>query len=188
MRRAASAEILLSLFTSPDCASGIVGDLSEESEERGTFWFWRHVIGTTLAFWRSALTVAPITVLLLAVTGALLLVVPAFAGIAARYMVPHASGSMVAWIALAAFWCGGAAFTGFSLVRIAPRRGMAACMVLAVIAILLVLASLLNTLTNESLSSSLTLRYFIGIGATALLLIGGGTARRLALSPSVSDL
>jgi hypothetical protein len=184
VRRTAAAEIVLSLFTSADCASGIVGDLTEESEDRGALWFWRNVTGTTLAFWRSALTNAPIAVLLLAMMGAVLFAGPAFAGIASRYIAPNAQGSMIPWLALTVFWCGGASFTGVALVKIAPRRGMAACALLAMIGISLVLVSLVNTYASEGASASFTLACVIAITAAALLLIGGGIARRLGLSPS----
>ena len=46
MRDINRAERLLSLFTSPDSAAGIVGDLSEERGQRGSAWFWRQVLGT----------------------------------------------------------------------------------------------------------------------------------------------
>ena len=132
MRDTTRAERLLSLFTSPDCAAAIAGDLTEERRHRGSIWFWLHVLGTMLALWRSALADAPLMVLVLAVTGCSLLAGPALGGVAAVNLFPHWSGSPVSWIALSFFWWGGALWTGASLVSIAPRRGMAACATLAV--------------------------------------------------------
>jgi hypothetical protein len=76
MRDTTRAERLLSLFTSPDCAAAIAGDLTEERRDRGSIWFWLHVFGTTLALWRSAFTDAPLIVLMLAVAGCTLLAGP----------------------------------------------------------------------------------------------------------------
>ena len=129
-----AVERLLSLFTSADRAEAIAGDLAEEREQHGWSWFWLHVARTTLALWRSAVTDAPVVVLLVAVAGCALFAAPAFGGVAAVYLFPHSSGSPLGWIALSLFWWGGALWTGASLVRIAPQLGMAACATLAVAA------------------------------------------------------
>ena len=47
------AESVLTLFTTPDRASSITGELTEEARSRGRLWFWSHVIRTALSlFWR----------------------------------------------------------------------------------------------------------------------------------------
>jgi hypothetical protein len=45
MYRAKVAEWLLSLTTSPERAASTAGDLAQESATRGTFWFWRSLVG-----------------------------------------------------------------------------------------------------------------------------------------------
>jgi hypothetical protein len=175
MRDTTRAETLLSLFTSSDCAAAIAGDLTEEQPHRGSSWFWQQVLRTTLALWRSAMTDAPLTVLMLAVTGCLLLITPLFGGVAALYLVP---GSPVRWIALPLFWWGGALWTGASLVHIAPRSGMTACLTLALAAQALLIGFGVNVLWHEPQHVEIGRFYAIGLAATAPLLLGGAIARR----------
>jgi hypothetical protein len=172
------AEKLLSLFTSPDCAAGIAGDLTEERRQRGSIWFWLHVFGTTLALWRSVLTDAPLIVLMLAVAGCALLAGPALGGVAAVGLFPHSIGSPVSWIALSFFWWGGALWTGASLVGIAPRRGMAACAILAVAGEALLIAFVVRALWHDVPSAQLVLFYATGLAVAPPLVIGGAMARR----------
>src|SRR5918996_179592 len=125
-------ERLFSLFTSSDRAVAMAGDLAEERERRGWIWFWLHVIRITFVLWRNAATEAPLRVLALVLVGVALLSAPAFGGVAAVFLVPQLMDSPVGWIALPVFWWGGALWTGASMVLLAPRRGMAACAMLAV--------------------------------------------------------
>ena len=127
-----TVERLFSLFTSSDRAVAIAGDLAEERGRRGWIWFWLHVVRITLVLWRNAAREAPLRVLALVLAGLALLVAPAFAGVAAVFLVPHSMHFPVAWIALPFFWWGGALWTGGTLVAFSPRRGMAACAMLAV--------------------------------------------------------
>jgi hypothetical protein len=127
-----AVEKLFSLFTSSDRAVAIAGDLAEERSQRGWIWFWLHVVSVTFALWRNAATEAPLRVLALTLAGGVLLAAPALGGVAAIFLVPHSMDSSVGWIALPFFWWGGALCTGASLVAFAPRRGMAACAMLAV--------------------------------------------------------
>jgi hypothetical protein len=175
MRDTTRAETLLSLFTSSDCAAAIAGDLTEDQPHRGSRWFWQQVLRTTLALWRSAMTDAPLTVLILAATGCLLLVGPLFGGVAALYLVP---GSPVSWIALPLFWWSGALWTGASLVRIAPRSGMTACATLALTAQALLIVFGASVLWHEAPNLEVGRFYTIGLAATAPLLLGGAIARR----------
>ena len=127
-----AVERLLSLFTPADRAVAIAGDLAEEREQRGWIWFWLHVMRVTFALWRSAATEAPLRVFALVLAGVVLLAAPAFGGVASVFLVPHVMDSALRWIAVPFFWWSGALWTGASLVAFAPRRGMAACAMLAV--------------------------------------------------------
>ena len=127
-----AVERLFSFFTSSDRAVAIAGDLAEERDQRGWIWFWLHVGSVTFELWRSAATEAPMRLLALVLAGLVLLSAPAFGGIAAVFLVPQLMDSPLGWIALPVFWWGGALWTGATLVSLAPRRGMAACAVLAV--------------------------------------------------------
>ena len=179
------AERLLSLFTSPDCAAAIAGDLTEERWHRGVIWFWLHALGTTIALWRRTLADAPLMVLLLAAAGCTLLAGPAFGGAAAVKLFPHFSGSPVSWIALLLFWWGGAMWTGASLVSIAPRRGMPACATLAVAGEALLIALGVSVLRHDLQSAEFVLFYAIGLAAPASLLVGGAIARRRMIAWSI---
>ena len=53
-------ESILSLFTTPDHASNIAGDLAEEFRPKGSFQFWRHVLGTATALFLQHLKQQPI--------------------------------------------------------------------------------------------------------------------------------
>jgi hypothetical protein len=171
-----AVEGLLSLFTSADRAEAIAGDLAQEREQHGWTWFWLHVARTTLALWRSAVTDAPIAVLLVAVTGCALFAAPAIGGAAAVFLFPHSTGSPVSWIALSLFWWGGALLTGASLVVIAPQRGMAACATLAVAAEALLIC-LGVTVWRGPLETDFVLFYTTGLLVAAPLLIGSAIAR-----------
>jgi hypothetical protein len=146
MRDIKRAERLLSLFTSPDSAAGIVGDLSEEQGQRGRVWFWRQVLHTTLSLCRGTLFASPVVVLLLVALGLTLLVVSALGvSVATRYMFasPHLDGTFAMSLALSIprlrGWSG-ALLAGATLVAIAPRLGMVACVVLAGVHSMLLLA------------------------------------------------
>ena len=53
------AESMLSLFTTPDHASNIAGDLFEEFNPQGSFQFWRHILGTAFALFLQQLKQQP---------------------------------------------------------------------------------------------------------------------------------
>lgn len=172
-----AVEKLLSLFTSSDRAEAIAGDLAQEREQHGWIWFWLHVARITLALWRNAVTGAPVSVLLVAMAGCALFALPAFGGLASVYVVPFSIDSPVSWIALSLFWWGGALWTGAALVVIAPQRGMAACVTLAVTAEAL-LIGLGLTVWRGPLETDFVLFYTTGLLAAAPLLAGGGITRR----------
>jgi hypothetical protein len=133
-------EKLFSVFASSDRAEALAGDLAEERQQRGWIWYWLHVLRVTFVLWRNASTEAPLRMLALALAACVLFTAPAFAGVAAVLLFPLLVGSAASWIALSLFWWGGALWTGASLVTIAPRRGMATCAIVAVIAAALLIA------------------------------------------------
>jgi hypothetical protein len=176
--RDGAVEKLFSLFTASDRAEAIAGDLAEERERHGSIWFWLHVARTTLALWRSAVTDAPVVVLLVAVAGCALWVAPAIGGAAAVYLFPSSIDSPVNWIALSLFWWGGALWIGASLVVIAPERGMAACATLAVIAEALLMGVGVIAVWRGPLEADFLLFYTNGLLVAAPLLFGAAIARR----------
>jgi hypothetical protein len=182
-----AVEGLLSLFTSSDRAEAIAGDLMEEREKHGSAWFWRHVAGTMLALWRSALMDGPLRVIMLAMAGCALFTAPAFGGVAALRLFPQWTGSPVSWIALSLFWWGGALWTGASLVGIAPQRGMAACATLAVAGEAL-LIGLGVTVWRGPLETDFVLFYTTGLLVTAPLLVGGAIARGRMIASGIRAL
>src|SRR5688572_7338011 len=179
-------EGLLALFTSSDRAEAMAGDLIEERETRGSSWFWLHVARTTLAPWRNALTEAPLRVLALVLAGFALLLAPALGGVAAVFLFP---GPMdVRWIALPVIWWGGALWIGASLVTLAPRRGMAACALLAAsgAAVLIGLAG--PAVWRDPSNTDFLLFCTTGLLAAMPLLAGAAAARRRLVSlPSSSE-
>lgn len=188
MRDTTRAETLLSLFTSPDCAAAIAGDLTEERQHRGSSWFWQHVLRTMLALWRRALADAPLMVLMLAVAGCSLLAGPVFGGVAAIRLFPHWNGPPLSWIALSFFWWSGALWTGASLVSIAPRLGMTACATLAVTGEALLVAFGVSVFWQDLPNAEFVLFYTIGLATTAPLLLGGAIVRRRIIACGIPTL
>lgn len=173
-----TVERLFSLFTSPDRAVAMAGDLAEEREQRGWIWFWLHVVRVTLALWRSAAAEAPLQVLALVLAGLALGAAPAFGGVAAVFLVPPMIDSPVGWIALAFFWWGGALWTGASLVTLAPQRGMAACAVLAVGGEALLIGFVGPAVWRDPSNTHFVLFCTAGLIAAMPLLTGAAVARR----------
>ena len=174
------AQRLLALFTSPDCAEAIVGDLIEE--RRGSIWFWRHVLTTVVKLSRSAVAEAPLPILALAAAGCALFAVPAFAGVAAVSLFPLHFGSLVSCILLSLFWWTGALWTGASLVTIAPSRGMATCLMLAAAGEALLITFGLIAVSQQTVTLYFGGYYTIAVFASVPLLAGGAVAHRRALN------
>jgi hypothetical protein len=173
-----TVERLFSLLTSSDRAVAIAGDLAEEREQRGWIWFWLQVVSVTLALWRSAATEAPLRVLALVLAGLALLAAPAFGGVAAVFLLPQLMDSPVGWIALPFFWWGGALWTGASLVALAPRRGMAACAMLAVGGEALLIGFGGPAVWRDPSNTDFVLFCTTGLIAAMPLLTGAAVARR----------
>jgi hypothetical protein len=141
MRDASRAEALLSLFTTRERAESIAGDLAEERDVRGSAWFWFHVFRTTFALFTSALTSALPTTLALGALGLTLFVILAFGGFAVVALFPFLLGTAKSWVFLSLFWWSAALWTGISMVSIAPKYGMTACLALALAVESLLIAS-----------------------------------------------
>ncbi|MGH9384347.1 MAG: hypothetical protein ACRD2N_08700 [Vicinamibacterales bacterium] len=178
MRDVSRAEALLSLFTSSDRAEAIAGDLSEERSLRGSTWYWLHLFATTFALFGRAVASNPLPVLALAVLGCALVAIPAFAGVAAISVFPGLVGSPVSWLVLSLFWWGGALWTGVSLVSLAPKCGMTACLTLVVAGEALLIASWLSGLWYEGANAWSALVFASAMFASAPLLAGGAIIRR----------
>jgi hypothetical protein len=172
-----AVEVLLSLFTSPDRAEAITGDLAQERKKHGWIWFWLHVVRTSLALWRSAVADAPVAVFFVALAGCALFAAPAIGGIAAVSLFPLSFGSPVSWVTLALFWWGGALWIGASMVVIAPQRGMVACATLAALSEAL-LIGLGVAVWRDPVETAFLLFYTTGLLVAAPLVIGGAIARR----------
>ena len=173
MREASPLQALLSLFTAPDRAEAIAGDLTEEREVRGSAWFWFQGFQTTFALFTNALATAPVMALVLVALEFALFVTLAFAGVAAVFLFPFI-GSGASWILLSVFWWSAALWTGVSLVRVAPKHGMTACLTLAFAGEALLLSYPLFFTLTEPPS---ILVYASALFAVAPLLAGGAIAR-----------
>jgi hypothetical protein len=88
-------------------------------------------VGIAVVLWRNAVREAPSRVLSLAASGAVMLIGPAFAGVATVGLFPQFFGTPVSWAALSAVWWGGAMWTGASVVHRDPRHGTTACATIA---------------------------------------------------------
>lgn len=184
MRDIKWAERLLSLFTSPDSAAGIVGDLSEERGQRGSMWFWRQVLGTMLSLCRGVLFESPLVVVPLVIAGYVLLQA-IYLGIMYGELYLLLNGfqptyvSSKVFISLATpllYWTG-TLLVGMALVAVAKRRGMVACAILAALVLLssMRIAVYANVLPILSL---ITIWLIMSLGVSALLLLGGAMIRR----------
>ena len=120
---------LLGLFTSPERALSIQGDLTEEARTRGKIWFWSQVVRTTGALWWHGCAQSPLAILKLTLLGGAtwFLIV---AGISAVELMARSlevpiriSGRDTLLL--------GALSTGMILGRAAPVRGMYASVALA---------------------------------------------------------
>ena len=177
MRDGSWSEALIALFTTRDRAESIAGDLIEERDVRGSTWFWLHVLRTTFNLFISALASAPVTALALGAVGFALLVTLAFAGTAAVFLFPLLSFSVSA-VLLSLFWWSAALWTGVSLVSVAPKHGMTACLTLAIVGEALLLVSLLFFASTQALSRWSVLAYTSALFAAVPLLAGGAIVRQ----------
>ena len=170
-------ERLFSLFTSADRAEALTGDLIQERPARGWTWFWYHAVAAALALWGTAVAKAPARTLLLAATGCTLMTGPAFAGVAAVTLFPTVSGALLTWSLLTIFWWGGALLTGASIVAIAPARGMAAGVTLALLGDAVLLALWVAGLPIDVANIADGITHLTAVGAAWPLIAGAAIAR-----------
>jgi len=170
---------LLTLFTSPERAVSIQGDLTEEAQTRRRFWFWSQVLRTTGAlcwkgFPRNPFMVAGLTVL--GVAAWLLIGVVLVNRIDWAEAMLEARGISIAIRAAPVMLFGGFV-AGILMVRIAPVRGIYAC-VSAVAAMIpfVTLVAIINARPPDSVADFVT-QTLIGL-TLGLLLLGGSLAMR----------
>jgi hypothetical protein len=176
MRDINPAERLLSLFTSPESAAGVVGDLSEERGQRGSMWFWRQVMGTAFSLCRGTWFASPGAVLLLVLFGLALEV-----GLSSVWvrLIDLQNLSSIQYFRFIQY--SQLLVIGAVLVATAPRLGMAACVMLAAITDLLSLFTISWAYLNWDypMHWSALGSVIIGLLASPLTLcLGGAIFRR----------
>ena len=125
MSKLSLAATLLTLFTSPEHAQSIEGDLMEEARTRGRIWFWSKVVRTTLTLWWKGFSESPLVLLgLMVACGAAWLLILVFAFMA-RASVEFAFRSLGDPIMIRALVPGilGSLLAGFVFVRAVPCGG-----------------------------------------------------------------
>lgn len=173
------AQQLLALFTSPESAEGIAGDLAEGRNGGGSIVFWRHVVATMAALCGSIFSTAPLATLGLLTAGCFLFASSALGGAVAVRLFPQQVGSAASWIVLLSLWWGGALCTGALLVGVAQVRGMAACVMLAITAEALLIPFAL--MVQRSSSAIPAIVFYLIAALAPLPLLTGGTLVRLRL-------
>ena len=179
------AQRLLSLFTSPECAEAIAGDFAEARGNRGTPWFWRQIVTTTIALCSHTLTSAPLRSVGLLSAGTVLFAALAFTSFAptALLMFPGGLAAPVQWIWLSLAWWSAAFFTGFMLVRLSPERGVAASVVLALTGEAVMIALRLTVLDGDVMRTPVEIFLSIAMFTAVPLLAGSAAARRRMTVP-----
>jgi hypothetical protein len=174
------AQRLLSLFTSPECAEAIAGDFAEGRATHGTAWFWRQTLATALALCGRTLTGAPLRSVRVVAAGGVLFGALAFTGFAptALLMFPGGLAAPVQWIWLSLAWWSAAFFTGYTLVRLSPARGMAASVVLALMGEAVMIALRLMVLDGDVMRTPVEVFLSIAMFTAVPLLMGSAAARR----------
>lgn len=154
---------LLTLFTSPEHAQSIVGDLLEEARSRGRIWFWSHIVGTTSALWWKRFGESPLALFGLAFACGTLFFLALYWG-----EVDDSPGLVVVGPLLAGFVC----------VRAAPVRGIHAAWGVALFAGTAI--AVISTLSFLSVEAVAALKPAIWetVVAVGALLVGSVAARR----------
>ena len=184
------AQRLLSLFTSPECAEAIAGDFAEGRGHRGTLWFWRQIVTTTIALCSHALMSAPLRSVSVLSAGTVLFGALAFTGFAptALLMFPGGLPAPVQWIWLSLAWWSAAFFTGFMLVHLSPERGMAASVALALLGETVLIALRLTVLDGDVMRTPVAVFLSIAMFTAGPLLAGSAVARRRTGAPRTEAL
>lgn len=129
---------LLSLFTSPERAEAIEGDLLEERPVYGRLWFAVNVVTTTLALWRQAVELELVrTAVLAALAVALSCLVCGALALARVELAALGLSGAGTLLLIAAF----AFLLGAALVRAAPALGAPAAVAASLALLLLFLYS-----------------------------------------------
>ena len=144
---------LLSLFTTTDRAETIEGDLLEERQARGSFWFWTHVIRTTIALSRQPLQTAVLKTLSVALLTVLGFALLAITELSIRYFLGRPffpQQADIRWIIIGA----SSILIGMSLVRIAAGAGFRAVILLALLSIYMFLWDMVSNILQLSFYTS----------------------------------
>ena len=169
---------LLTLFTSPERAESIQGDLMEEAQIRGRGWFWSQVIRTTGALCWKGFARSPLAILRSTLLGGVAWFVVTLVLIAGEIAVEFVSRSLGFPINLRLVWIIllGALLTGIILGRAAPVRGMHAFVGLAFASVpVLALLFNFNAIPPAGLAD---FRLTALALSEALLLLGSALSRR----------
>ena len=183
------AQRLLALFTSPESAEGIAGDLTEAHDGGGSSpAFWRNVLATTAALWGSVCSGAPLVTLGLVAAGCALFASSALSGVVVVNLFPGQLGAAAGWIVPSLWWIG-ALCTGALLVGIAQTRGMAACLVLAMtIEAMLALFAVTVSVPHSDILRTPRLVFYLVAVLAPLPLLTGGVMMRLRLTRNADAL
>lgn len=167
---------LLTLFTSPERAESIQGDLMEEAQSRGRAWFWSQMIRTTGALCWKGIARSPLAILGLTLSGGAVWVLATgilVAGVVAIELVFQSLGVPVnirfLWVFLL-----GALSAGIILGQAAPIRGMHASVVLAVVSVPVLVLLLFSPQPSAGIAD---VRWRVLVLAVALQLLGCALSR-----------
>lgn len=168
---------LLSLFTSPDRAESIEGDLIEERHRYGRAWFVVNVLGTTFALWRQAIGLDFLRIMALGgVAVVLSWLVCGVLGLA--YVELEMSGvTMLLLIAAFAF------LLGVGLARVAPVIGAAAATAASLALLLLFLYTQIDAQATQLRHVADGSAFAASVGAVASLIRNLAGAALLYLLP-----
>jgi hypothetical protein len=172
---------LLTLFTSPERAGSIQGDLLEEAQIRGRGWFWSQVIRTTGALCWKGFARSPLAILGLTLSGGVAWFVMTLVMVAGATAVEFVSRSLGVPINIrfVSVFLLGTLLTGVILGRAAPVRGMYASVGLAFASVpVLALLFNFNTIPPAGLAD---FRLTALVLSEALLLLGSALSRRRAV-------
>ena len=118
-------EWLFAVFTSPERAEAMAGDLAEERDRRGTAGFWVHVTGVTFALLRRAAVDAPLAAVALTIA-------PLLVATVAVSLFPPLFDPPGRWVSASLVWWAAALSSGALLAAVARRRGRTASVALTV--------------------------------------------------------
>ena len=170
---------LLALFTSPERAGSIQGDLTEEAQIRGRVWFWSQVIRTAGALCWQGFARSPLAILGLTLSGGAAWFLMTLVMIAVEDAVEFAFDSLGVPIniPLLPVFLLGALLGGIVLGRAAPVRGMYASVALAFASVPVLILLLFSAQPWAGIAD---LRWIVLVFSGALLLLGSARSRRRA--------